>query len=157
MVRNSKSFVLTILAMFAVGALCLWQPSEPGGPFVLRWPSELVTRFGEALIIASVLAVTVELYTKKRMLREVVQDVFQYIAGHPLPDQLKDRIKKLVRTDLIRKDLKIRYDFAYNGDRVLVTVEAEFRLENLSSSEIPYQQRFEMEVGDAPRVLRMRC
>ena len=142
--------------MLVVGILFLWQPTPPI-QISLQWPHELIARFGEALIIASVLAVTVELYTRTRMLKEVVLDVFQYIVGHPLPDQLKDRIRKLVRTDLIRRDMRIRYDFVLDGDRVTVTVSTEFKLVNFSSSGVDYQQRFEGEAHDSPRILLMRC
>jgi hypothetical protein len=148
-------FWLTVLAIFVLGALGIWQPF---GSFQLRRPyDDLVRQLGEALIIASIVATTVDFYSKRRMLREVVRDVFQYIAGHPLPPQLQTRIKNLVCTHLIRRDMPIRYDFAYAGDRVLLTTETEFKLENLFSSWLPFQQTLEFEAHDSPRVLSMRC
>jgi hypothetical protein len=157
MVKEASSFWRTVGLILLVGVLCLLNPSGFRWlPF--HWPYELVSRLGEALIISAVLAATVELYTRKRMMRQVVLDVFQYIAGHPLPNQLKDRIKKLVRTDLIRKDLRLRYDFEeLDGNRLTVTLEIEFKLENISSAEEPFQQRLEAEAHDSPRVLSMCC
>jgi hypothetical protein len=154
-------FWIVVALVFASGVFALWNLR-----LLLPTPyDDLAKSLGEALIIASVLAATVDLYAKTIMLREVTRDVFHYITGHPLPKQLQDQIRKLVSTDLIRRDMRIRYGFAWydlgiegtEHDFVLLTIETEWKLENLSSSEILHQERLELEAHDAPRVINMRC
>jgi hypothetical protein len=160
--RAATSFRAAVALVFVVGIFALWKlPPWLPSPY-----DDLAKHLGEALIIASVLAVPIDLYAKNIMLREVTRDVFHYITGHPLPSLLQDRIRQLVSINLVSKDMRVRYNFSwYEGlersedgsGLVLVTIETESRLENLSASDILHRQHLELEAHFAPRVLSLRC
>ena len=47
---------------------------------------------GEALVIAVLLAVTVDAYVKNRLTREIVKEVSPFIMGSDLPQEMRNEV-----------------------------------------------------------------
>jgi hypothetical protein len=145
---------LSLAGLFAAGLLLFFQP------WAHWWPPhvELVERFGEALIIASILGATVDLYAKRHLLNEMSRDVFVHIFGHALPVELRARIDKMVRIDLVRRDFRVHYRLcALEGERVRLEVSFDYKLINLSHGPIEHIPRLFLEKQDNPSVIEFRC
>jgi len=133
-----------------------------GGLLSLRHYSATQNEFwralGDALIIAGVIAGTVDQYAKNRILKEMMRNVYQHLIGHDLPVEVKDRIKELMSTDLIRRDweLKLRLaTSAANPRYVSVHAELAYCVVNLTGSAIEYEHYFEHD--RSPNMLEIRC
>ena len=100
--REKKEFGLFILTMVVVGLLSLIS---------LRWLSEgwvirriIAGSVGDALLVAALLAVTVDRYIKSDLIREASKDVHKYLVGYHLPEELKERIQEMMCEPIIRRD-----------------------------------------------------
>ncbi len=122
-------------------------------------PRLLATSVGEALIVASILGLTVDRYLKQYLIRKASQDVSKYLVGYNLPDEIKARIQALMGAALIRRNWRIEYTLTpVDGvDEVLINVRYEFELENVSNTVQYYEQGFQGEKHQNPVVLEMRC
>jgi hypothetical protein len=102
----------------------------------------MVHAFADALLIASLLAGTVDTYLKKWLLKEAALDVFQFMIGFQLPRGVTDRIKMLVQdAALIRRDCELRWTLTWEDDKkesVHVWLEATFSMENSSHVDKTY-------------------
>ena len=80
------SFRATVLSLLVLGVMLLF--------IQLPYVDQAFTHsLGDALIIASVLAFTVDFYLKERVLREVSSDVSKYLVGYRLPEEVQNRIE----------------------------------------------------------------
>src|SRR6266478_887173 len=106
MPRNWREWIIwpvTIGAMI-VGAFGIFASSHwifPG--------QELAKGLGEALFIAGFLAMTVDQYVKKKMVREASFDVSKYLIGYELPPEAQDRIMELMGCKIIRENYVAHY------------------------------------------------
>jgi len=147
--------VLLVLAVFGLGLITaahyfpvLW---------VLR--RSLTVSVGEALIVASVLGLTVDRYIKQYLIRKASKDVSKYLVGYNLPEEIKARIQALMGTALIRRNWQIAYtlDPLPLTDEVIIDVRYTFELENVSNTVQYYEQGFQAEKHLNPLMLEMRC
>jgi hypothetical protein len=113
---------------------------------------------GDALIIAGLLAMTVDRFLKARFLREMSTDVAKYLIGYSLPRELQDRIQELMGTRLIGCDAEFRYRLRETHEHyVEMETELSWVLENFSNSPEEYQQRVTTERRYNARVVELRC
>lgn len=138
---NKARFYLLLLAMAALG-LALSSVEMPGMPK----REKLFHVAADALLIASFLAGTVDVYLKQRLLKEAAFDIFQYMIGYQLPVGVSERIKQLVReTSLLRRDCILRWTLDWvdttKKDEVWSRLEATFNVENLTSKDDLYFHR----------------
>jgi hypothetical protein len=116
------------------------------------------TAMGDALMIASVLGLTVDYFLKERVLREVSADVSKYLIGYRLPVEVQDRIRFLLQTQWIRRNFHIRCRLTeINADRINLEITVSHDIQNITSETLPYQHFIEYERHDPQRVLEMRC
>jgi len=140
-VRNlARELTLWLLAFALVG----------GGVAYLRWGDEKWKSAADAVIIAGLLAVTVDRYVKLRLRDDISRDVFFAALGIHLPDELKDEILAIGDCKLVRRNMSVYYRL--KGSRedgfLYCDTETEFEMENLTS----HPQSFEHHVwvGRAP-------
>src|SRR5678815_1121976 len=98
----------------------------------------------DALIIAPLLAITVDTYLKKWLLKEASFDIFQFMLGYTLPRGVTDRLKSLVQaTALLRRDCELRWILTWTDDTknsVRVRLDVTYFVENLSHEDRSYSQ-----------------
>jgi hypothetical protein len=81
--RNTILFWFFVVAQLLVGAWLLYHP--------ILWARSFFEALADALIIAGLLAVTVDLYLKTRLLKEVAGDVSKFFVGYSLPAEVRDQ------------------------------------------------------------------
>jgi hypothetical protein len=147
------SFLLTTGILFSLGAILQlgWLP-------YLR--SQFSESLGDALVIAGILALTVDYYLKNRVLREVSADVSKYLIGYQLPGEVQDRIKGLLQTAWVRRNCNVRCRLTELHDKpghVRLDVTISDEMENITNETLPYTDTLEFEKHDPERIVELRC
>ncbi|MGH8602523.1 MAG: hypothetical protein ACREXR_07030 [Gammaproteobacteria bacterium] len=144
MTERLKYRLLTIGAILAGGALQtpLYIPDwQQWLGFNEHW-AKLVGGFGEAFIIAGVLAVAFDRALKRELVKEVVDDVSPHILGWLLPKELREYLARYMQASLVRSGWKIKYTITdwskEHPECARLVTEAEYRMHNRSSSPIRY-------------------
>lgn len=91
--RDKLHFVLLMVGILLLGLVFLislhWIPEQ----WVVR--RILVGGFGEALIVAAILALTADRYIKSDIVHEIFTDAHKYLVGYHLPEEMKERIQEV--------------------------------------------------------------
>ena len=148
--------VLTVIATLGLGLIVIVQflPQT----WVLR--RLLLTSVGEASIVATILGLTVDRYLKGYLIRKASQDVYKYLVGYNLPDEIKARIQALMGIALIRHNWEIAYRLTPiegSSTEVPIDVTYSFELENISNTIQKYTLRIQAEKYLNPRIVELRC
>lgn len=155
--RLSRQFWGLLVLCFVLGLVSLYlSHQEFLRPVCLR---SILDSLGHALIVASLLAATVDVYMKRRLLKEASLDISKYLIGYALPEEIQDKIKEAMRIDLVRRDLTVRYTLSpvsEEPDKLLATVVYAYQVENVSNHEVDYQPRMDFATHLKPRTLDMR-
>lgn len=142
-----------LLALAAVGVLLVHAPVS-GVDF------EFSKAVGHALIVAGILSVTVDVYVKRRLVREVSHDTFKYLIGLRLPEELQDKIQEIAETKLVRHDWHFDYKLSHvkgAPDKVKLVAELRFCVENISNRSQEYEQRLFLATYTEPVIIEFRC
>lgn len=137
-VHSERKLWLLATAMVAAGLLISLFGGEHG-----RAP-------GDALLIAGLLAVTVDRYVKLRLREDIAHDVFFAALGIHLPDKLKEEILAIGDCRLVRREMQVNYKLTPLTTEPLVLCETEvsFGMENLTHQLQEYTHR--VWVGNPP-------
>jgi hypothetical protein len=119
----------------------------------------IVGGLGEALFISAFLAITVDQYIKRKMLREVSDDVAKYLIGWPLLPELQDRIRSLMGCAIIRKNAVAHYKIEPSDERGMVCVEVNYSydVENVTGHAEDFSPYLAIEPTDRPLRLELEC
>ena len=156
--RQEIKFFASLAGIAAVGVLLILATHYFPEALIVR--RLLATAVGEALVVAAVLGLTVDLYIKQYLIRRASQDVYKYLVGYNLPNEIKARIQALMGTSLIRRNWHIAYTLTpVEGvkDEVLIDVRYTFELENVTNTVQHYTHRVQVEKYQDPRVVELRC
>jgi hypothetical protein len=100
---------------------------------------ELVQKLGEAIVIAAILAATVDISLKGKLAKEINTDVFHAVLGYKVPPEIRHEIENICSTKIYRKDLNIEIEFTdYGDDKLLYKFYSEYQLYNLGNRSEPY-------------------
>jgi hypothetical protein len=92
---------------------------------------EMLGAFGEALMISGVLAATVDQFVKFRVIREVMSDVWQYLANHRVPIELSDYLHDALQATIVRRELVAKYKLSRSpGGKMRADIEISYKIEN---------------------------
>jgi hypothetical protein len=153
---EKRDFFLFIALMLIVGLMLLiglrWCPAE----WVVR--RILIGGVGEALIVAALLALTVDKYIKSDLIREASKDVHKYLVGYHLPEEMKERIQEMMCEPIIRRDWRIDYTLTpEKGGEVTVDVRYSFQVENVTNRTVKYLPMIQVEKHLNPTIVELRC
>lgn len=127
--KEEKYFYLSLLllAIAAVSFLSLVQ-------------NEVVREISKALIVAVVLAATVDTYLKSRLAKEVVREVSPYVMAHTLPSGLQQEVNTICELKAYRTNLLLSYEiekFEGTDNALRVTCFTKYDMVNMTSEYIP--------------------
>ena len=151
--KSAWSFWVIVGICFLIGAVLLKVQVaflDPGFSHSL----------GDALVIATILAITVDIYMKERVLREVSSDVSKYLIGYRLPTEVQDRIRGLLQTRWIRRNNTVRLRITEIPNKpgwVRKDVFISKDLENITTSEEQFEDCFYYESNQPETIVEMRC
>jgi hypothetical protein len=146
-------FLAVLLVITALGIFLVHSP-------VRGLDFEFSKAVGHALIVAAVLGVTVDVYVKKRLVKEVAHDTFKYLVGFRLPEELQDKIQEVAETKLIRRDWHFHYAISpIDGvpDKIRLDATLTFCIENISRRSQEYAQRIALATYNEPKITELRC
>ena len=147
------SFRATIFALFGIGIIFLLVE-------IPHIDSAFTHSLADALVIAAVLAFTVDVYLKDRVLREVSSDVSKYLVGYRLPEEVQNRIRSLLQTRWIKRNCKIVLrltELPNVAGRVRIEMVVSRDVENITTEEESFQDKFLYERHLPQTLLEMRC
>jgi len=111
-----------------IGLLGVWLVIGYKVPLIL---GEFRLAFGHALLIAAILAATVDRFVKDRLIWEVTSNVWQYLAGHRVPTELSDYLHDSLQARLVRRNLVVTYTISKKTDgRLRADIEIIYDIEN---------------------------
>lgn len=154
--KEESKFRRSLVAVGALGLVALI-----GGHYMPpQWAlgRDLAISIGESLFVAAILGFTVDKYIKEFLVREASKDLFKYLVGYKLPEEIQNRLRDLMGTSLIRRNYQVTYTLsATANDQMLLDVKYSFLVENVSTDEVDYTPKFQGEKHDKPRILELRC
>jgi hypothetical protein len=150
-VKRNWLFYGTCTGLIVAGLVVIW--TYPHG-----WPQrELLVSVAQALIIAGILALTVDRFIKERLLRELTRDVSQYLIGYELPKEIQDRIHDIMGTALVRHNYQQRYRLAADAGQVRAEVELTWEIVNYSSTPRMYAPALYFDRNERPDIQEISC
>jgi hypothetical protein len=143
-----------VACLLALGVGCVVVSTAVHLP---RVPHDLILAVGTALIIAAVLAATVDQWLKQRLLR----DAFKELFGWLLPEQLREELSWVYEQPLLcdRHELILRLTEA-DDDLLTLRMESHRDVRNITSHMIPWRPIFAVDewfyTGRPSQVISMR-
>lgn len=127
--KEERSFylLLLILAVAAVSLLSLVH-------------NEVMGEIAKALIVAVVLAATVDTYLKSRLAREVVTKVSPYVMAHALPSELQREVNTICELKSYRTNFELSYEIERlegTDNALKVTCFVSYNLVNITNEYVP--------------------
>ena len=122
------------------------------------WPSEwrmhsTIHVLSDALIVASILGLTVDTFLKYDLMR----DVGSIFIGWALPDEIRNYIREISQTSLVRRNYRAAYVVTKVNDRVVVNATAEWELYNYSSGTRTYRPHMAINNNEEPSLDAIQC
>lgn len=151
--NQARPFFPVVLLLLITGIILLFVPI----PYL---DQAFAHSFGDALIIAAILSITVDVYLKERVLKEVSSDVSKYLIGYRLPEAVQDRIRALLQTRWIRRNCSVRLrlsEIAAKPGHVKIEMVVSKDLENITTEEAGFQDTYTYEKHMPEKILEMRC
>jgi len=116
------------------------------------WREGLIHSFSETAIIAGLVTFTVDPFVKKRIVREASKDIFGYIVGMDLPNEVRDALnRQLFSTESYREDVHIVANVESDGAGVLLTVEQSGKV--VAAKHCVYRQKLQFEESEQGEIL----
>jgi len=101
-------FYSLIVGLLVVGSALVYY-SEHLAKLHPGLSGRFLDEVGKALLIAGILAGSVDIYLKRRLASDFVRDVAPFIEGMGLPQEFQDEIAFIRRLPIYRKNLWLRY------------------------------------------------
>jgi hypothetical protein len=126
---------------------------------IAKFVAELITRTGDALMIAPLLALFVEIAAQQELLGTFVHDISIHIIGYLLPSELRECILGYLSTPFVRTKWFVEYRIVEwpgkPGFYELITL-MQYELENRSASSRTYTFFFQVPKSWFPTVGQAR-
>ena len=133
--------ISVVLVLVAIGLLAIPNSLFEGSAW-LHLLSEIRKGLAEALIIAAVLACTVDFFVKKRLVDEVTKNVAPYILAHNSPSSLREEILNICASPTYRLDHSANIKIEpHRKGFVSVTQTHRFKIANSAKTPMPYRFR----------------
>src|SRR5271154_5364992 len=115
------------IILVAIGLAGIWLLSGACIPAEFH---EVSKSLGEALVIAVILAATVDRFLKGRLVWEIASNVWQYVARHPVAPEIAEYLHDALQEPLIRRNSKLTYSIFSTEGKLRVVIEIEYDIEN---------------------------
>jgi len=122
------------------------------------WSTHFTDDLIVALIIAGILAATVDPFVKHRARREATLDIFHHMLGYSLPPVIRERLQKILKeTQLYRVNMTQHIDMLEEGDLVKFDVQMEFEVVNPTPHTLGFEPLLQFEKGERPELKSVIC
>jgi hypothetical protein len=122
--------------------------------WALAWFRSASGPLSDALIVAGILGLTVDYFLK----RELIRDVGAIFIGWALPQEIRDYIRKVSQTSIVRKNFRVHYRLALVGNgEVSVKIRTSVDVFNYSSGRERIAPQWIVDLQDKPNESAIRC
>jgi hypothetical protein len=142
--RNRSS--LTFLLLTAAGLAFHFYPEG-------WWLQTTIHALSDALMVAGLLGLTVDRFLKHDLMR----DVGSIFIGWALPDEIRNYIREVSRTSLVRRNYRAEYDFKKSEGGLLVVATESWEVFNYSSGSRRYESHMAINLVEKPSLKHMQC
>jgi hypothetical protein len=148
-------FWIAVMAIGAAGAFLLVAAAE----WLSGVSRELADGFGTALVVAAVLAGTVDYYLKRGLL----QDAWKQLFGYLLPDQVREELDWVSKQELLceRYDLTLKLEATHDPDLMTMQIEHRSDIRNITLHSVDFRPLFALDEwfheGLPSEVTALRC
>ncbi len=120
-------------------------------------PKDFVSAFADALIVAGVLGLLLELFATRLLVQKVSDDLADKLVGRGLPTELQTHIRTIVNTGLVRDHFVKVYRLSpiADSDKFQVDVTINFDAKNYSDAVLDYTPIFQDEAIHEPELLSL--
>lgn len=137
--------IIVGLPLIAIGALG-----------VRHWEQGGLHSISEAVFVAGLIVFCVDPFVKGELLKEFAKDLFPYMIGFDLPQQIKDRLRDIVNNcKLYREHMEMDLFFSGTGADVKIRIESRFDLVNPTSAALPYTHQLEFEEAENTDLVKL--
>jgi hypothetical protein len=158
--RNRKRFQVVLIGAFVIGSFLASLPwaiwfSHWSHPHIATFVAELITRMGDALLIAPLLALIVEVAAQQELLGTFVRDISIHIIGHLLPKELRECIIGYLSTPFVRNKWFVEYrivEWPGKAGFYELTTMMQYEIENRSESNKNYMFFYDVPTSWFPAV-----
>jgi hypothetical protein len=122
------------------------------------WSTHFMDDLIVALIIAGVLAITVDPFVKRRAHREATRDIFHHMLGFSLPEVIRERLQNTVeKTKLYRQNFAEHIVITEDGESVVFDTEVEFEIANPTPHDLSFAPLLQFERSEQPVLKSLTC
>jgi hypothetical protein len=115
--------------------------------------AELIHKAGDAFLMAGLLAIGIELFSFKRLVRHVADDIAFRLAGGHLPAQMRRTLWSVISASDVRERWRKEYGFKpASGGMVTVTIQESYEVQNYGEKAMDYAPVSSEEEFWKPRV-----
>jgi hypothetical protein len=148
--RVKRASLIAIL----VGLLwTAWHSLFPDYFFAESRLTTLADHLAIALVVAGVLGVTVDVYLKKALIR----DVGAIFIGWALPQEVRNYIREVSQTTIVLRSFQAHYTLTIDGNEVVVDVTYSWDVYNYSTGKKKYPSGLAEDRHERPEVEVIRC
>ena len=124
-------------------------------PLLAALLTRILPKLGEALMIASILALVIDGISKRKLLDEFLRDISIHILGRLLPRELREHMLDYLSIDFVRSDWTVTYTITSvpgRPDYVQMETYMGYDVENRSALEQEYSCKYDVEESWFPDV-----
>jgi len=118
-----------------------------------EWVRSLKRTLSDALIVAGLLGLTVDSFLKRALIR----DVGAIFIGWALPQEIRDHIREVSQTSIVRRNFRVCFNLAVDGNSARVQVTTEVDVYNFSASPQKYFPVLSLDLHDNPDESETKC
>lgn len=149
--RANPLFYALAIEFFVLGCILFGEVPPHVNP-------EFSHSLADALVIAAMLAVTVDGWVKKRLVGEVTKDVSKFLVGYRLPREVQDRIRTLMQTAWVRRDFDLRIRLSQvESEEVELDCSVSNRVQNITTEKLDYTDSLIFARFERFSISEMRC
>jgi len=122
------------------------------------WATHFMDDLIVALIVAGLLAATVDPFVKRMARREATRDIFHHMLGFKLPEIIRNRLQETVeRTKLYRENAIQHIVMSEEGDSIAFDVETSFEVVNPTQNTLSFEPVIQFEKGEQAELKGIIC
>jgi len=151
--RSERSkFGYLLLTAFISGLFLAGVPDHwlaiTSHPQISEFVSHILRGLGDAMMIASIIAVTVDETAKRKLLKEFGENISTHVIGRLLPPELREHIHHYLNVDFVRYNWEITYTISLLSKHphyVQLHTRSSYEIENRSPFPREYVIGYEVE------------
>jgi hypothetical protein len=154
-VARHPVWTAVVLAGFGISLHVVQEFVPNDSPALVLRLSSLLRVLGDLVIVAALAGVFVEFLLTHALIR----NVWWFIIGHALPPEIRDRIREVSQTSIVRKNYRADYSLRPNsdGNGLTVRIDLFYEVFNYGIGPMKYPPKLAVDFQDNPTKDATRC